>query len=240
MGATDAWGPPMWKTIHFVALGYENKFPTPSDVIAYETFFHTLADVIPCHVCAGHYREELEDLPLKPYLESGPTLFEWTVHLHNRVNERLGKPKWSVRKAYNHYTHLINSPTYKDGDSSTSEEKEEDDQDVDAGGSSSNSTGAEKRKNKGSRSGGAATPQETISSGKEKQTRQDALSALASDRAADMSDKGTMNLFNGQKNDETNTGARNAILWSILAVSIATLLSIGVSTIILRRYQKQH
>jgi hypothetical protein len=58
-------------------------------------FVQEFANVIPCPACAMHFRDLLETFPF----ENASDKFEWSVLLHNKVNERLGKPVMSVGKA---------------------------------------------------------------------------------------------------------------------------------------------
>ncbi len=98
------WGPPFWRTIHYVALGYPDK-PTESDILSYKMFFVSLGAVIPCQTCAINYARHLRDLPVEGFLTGGSgRLFEWTVHMHNMVNEETGKPHMEVSRALQIYT----------------------------------------------------------------------------------------------------------------------------------------
>ncbi len=86
------WGPIFWMTIHITALGYSDK-PTYAEKRAAKEFFEGLQFLLPCHVCREHYAEHIKAKPISPYLDSRAALFSWTVELHNKVNESLGKPK---------------------------------------------------------------------------------------------------------------------------------------------------
>lgn len=103
----NVWGPPTWRTLHYVALGYPAQ-PTPQDADAYRAFFRAVGPVLPCAACSLHYQEHLRDLPLEPFLgRGGPAeggLFAWTVLLHNQVNQRTGKPAWSLQRAAEEYS----------------------------------------------------------------------------------------------------------------------------------------
>lgn len=101
-GGTSAWGPPMWQTIHFVALAYRGE---RSD--EYVSFFESLRGVIPCRTCAEHYAQHLEQDPVKDNLKDNHALFDWTVRLHNAVNTRLGKREWKYNEARDHYSQLV-------------------------------------------------------------------------------------------------------------------------------------
>lgn len=85
----EIWGPNLWGTLHLMCL---TGSITPE-------FVQEFAKVIPCPVCAGHFQALLITAPL-PDTEQ----FEWSVRLHNIVNERLGKPQFTVEQARAHWT----------------------------------------------------------------------------------------------------------------------------------------
>ena len=97
------WGEHIWHSMHFVAMGYPEP-PTPSDRDAYRVFYTKIPDVLPCRKCAPHFREIIERIPIEPYLLNRKQLFTWTVLAHNEVNKSLGKPAWSVERAWSVYS----------------------------------------------------------------------------------------------------------------------------------------
>lgn len=103
-GGTSAWGPPLWASIHFIALGYDRSHPE-----AYVSFYRSLIGTIPCKKCSSHYEQELKNDPVEDNLHD---IFAWTVRLHNSVNKRLGKETWSVERARKYYSDKVfGSPT---------------------------------------------------------------------------------------------------------------------------------
>ena len=95
----DVWGPNLWGTLHLLCL---TGTITPNFVQEY-------ARVIPCPMCAGHFVEILKENPL-PDSNDPLILFRWSVHVHNLVNARLGKPIFSPEQAMEHWT-TSKSPT---------------------------------------------------------------------------------------------------------------------------------
>lgn len=91
--APEIWGPNLWGTLHLLCLA---GTITPNFVQEYAT-------VIPCPMCAGHFAEVLKENPLP---DSGDplVLFRWSVHVHNTVNARLGKPIFSPEQAMERWT----------------------------------------------------------------------------------------------------------------------------------------
>jgi len=99
------WGKPMWKSMHFVALKYPQN-PTTEDKMNYMTYYKSIGNVLPCPPCRNHYKKMLEEYPMtEEVMMNNDTLFAWTVLLHNKVNQRLGKKVYTVEEAKKLYTH---------------------------------------------------------------------------------------------------------------------------------------
>ena len=94
------WGNPMWKSIHYIALGYPDN-ATQIDKTAYYSYFTNLYKVIPCQSCADHLRLLVVQNPITTEaLKSNRSLFNWTVNIHNEVNKKLNKPILSDDAAF--------------------------------------------------------------------------------------------------------------------------------------------
>ena len=114
----SAWGPFFWHTIHIVALGYPTN-PSYGHKKAAKDFYESLIFLIPCPICREHYKEHLHNSAISPNLDRRDDLFRWTVELHNKVNEKLGKPRISEAEAITYYSRLGNrgrSPVYTPDD----------------------------------------------------------------------------------------------------------------------------
>jgi hypothetical protein len=97
----NVWGPSMWRFLHCTALAYPEQ-GTPDSAEAFKQFVHSLGDVLPCPTCSANYARHLDELPVEPFLEGGggrAQVFEWTVRLHNLVNQDIGRPVMSAREA---------------------------------------------------------------------------------------------------------------------------------------------
>jgi hypothetical protein len=104
----ELWGRHLWKSIHYIALGYPN-YPTEIEAQNYMNFYLDFWKVIPCQKCAINYKKHIEELPIDNFLKNKMTLFEWTVKLHNIVNKSLNKPELSTVEALKIY---MNETTY--------------------------------------------------------------------------------------------------------------------------------
>jgi len=101
----SSWGPFFWHTMHICALGYPLK-PTYGHKKAAKEFYEALAFLIPCPICRDHYTEYLKQMPLTPFLDRRDDLFKWTVAIHNKVNETLGKPQFTELQSIDFYRRL--------------------------------------------------------------------------------------------------------------------------------------
>ena len=90
------WGKQAWHFIHMVALAFPDP-PTESDKNNYKAFFDSLQNVLPCPICSEHLKQNMVKFP--PIFDNREVLFNWTVDLHNMVNEANNKPKISHQEA---------------------------------------------------------------------------------------------------------------------------------------------
>jgi len=91
--------------MHIVALGYPAN-PSYSHKKAAKEFYESLQFLIPCPICRDHYAEYLKVVPLTPFLDRRDDLFKWTVLVHNKVNEMLGKPRFTEMESLEFYRRL--------------------------------------------------------------------------------------------------------------------------------------
>jgi len=95
------YGPYFWATIHFICLGA----PAPNNLTEEQRrgfiyFFNNLHYVIPCASCGEHLKNNMMKIKsIEEALSSGD-LFNWSVDLHNMVNQMLSKPEVSYEDAY--------------------------------------------------------------------------------------------------------------------------------------------
>ena len=98
---SNIWGQHAWKFMHYVTLGYPEN-PTVEQKNNYKNFFISLKNILPCSICAKHYEENLNNLPLTDdILSSKDKLIKWCIDLHNIVNKMLNKTILSYDYAYN-------------------------------------------------------------------------------------------------------------------------------------------
>lgn len=83
---TSKFGPPLWKSIHFISYPYSHKKCYPKYL---NLFFESLGNVLPCIYCRNSYKIFCQELPCKKYLLSDQDIFYWTYQIHNKVNNKL-------------------------------------------------------------------------------------------------------------------------------------------------------
>lgn len=82
----------------------------PDDMRAWTGFLKATAKSIPCPTCREHYAAWVQENPIAPpdtYYQFGEWIRDWIWRLHNRVNQRLGKPifpKEELAEAYRNPT----------------------------------------------------------------------------------------------------------------------------------------
>ena len=95
----NIWGPHLWKTIHYLTLGYPEK-PSEKQKQKYKEFFILFKDVLPCSACAQHYSENYEKNPLTDeILDDREKVIKWGIDLHNTVNKMKDKEVIPYEKA---------------------------------------------------------------------------------------------------------------------------------------------
>lgn len=98
----SVWGPPGWKFMHYVSLGYPDA-PNETDKQQYKEFYESLQHVLPCHTCAQNYKDNLRTMPIKDALGSRDSLIKWVIDIHNKVNIETGKKQLDYNEALNLY-----------------------------------------------------------------------------------------------------------------------------------------
>ena len=91
---TKAWGPGGWVFLHTITFNYplkiDNDDPDHQERRHYtEQLFENLKYTLPCKYCRQSYKEFLEELPLRDYLNSRRDLAYWLYEIHNKVNNKL-------------------------------------------------------------------------------------------------------------------------------------------------------
>ena len=96
------WGPHYWFVLHTMSLIYPNN---PNDIIKKKqyNFIQNLSSFLPNETASNNFKELLNLYPVSPYLDSRKSFIEWTHFIHNKMNEKLDKPKISMDEFYVNY-----------------------------------------------------------------------------------------------------------------------------------------
>jgi Erv1 / Alr family len=92
------WGPSGWYLIHGLAMNVKDTI----EVRVYYEVVKSLREILPCEVCRGNLTYHLSKMPVP----KRTTVRDWTVELHNRVNESRGVGRQTTvdLAAYSHVT----------------------------------------------------------------------------------------------------------------------------------------
>ncbi|XP_017779893.1 PREDICTED: FAD-linked sulfhydryl oxidase ALR [Nicrophorus vespilloides] len=91
----DELGNKSWGLLHTMAAKFP-KTPTCEQKDDMRTFFNIFSKFYPCEHCAADLRKDLSECP--PNVENQENLSKWLCELHNKVNVKIGKPKFDCSK----------------------------------------------------------------------------------------------------------------------------------------------
>jgi len=94
-----SWQNLTWLFFHKLALNQEKE-----NNEEFKKFFRAFKVILPCSICRNHYNQQIEE-PSKNIGKNveNMNLFNWTVDIHNNVNNMHGKRIWSYNEARNYY-----------------------------------------------------------------------------------------------------------------------------------------
>lgn len=90
---TERVGPSIWKYLHDSAASWDLSLESQVEIL------RNVEKRTPCGECRRSWVSMLADTPAPS--DSQKSFFEWTVRIHNRVNEKLGKPLFSADQLTN-------------------------------------------------------------------------------------------------------------------------------------------
>jgi hypothetical protein len=99
-------GPSIWNTIH----SFATQVNTDKMLQIYLVFLVSVSKLLPCEECRIHFTNMINDaLNMKSniyiynYIDKKHGIFYWSWQIHNLVNERLSKPYYPYKEAYENY-----------------------------------------------------------------------------------------------------------------------------------------
>jgi hypothetical protein len=99
---SSVWGPHYWFFLHTVAMTYPHR-PNTMTKKKYYDFIQNIPMFIPIESMASNFSKLLDNYPVSPYLDSRDAFIRWMHFIHNKINEKLEKPKITLEKFYADY-----------------------------------------------------------------------------------------------------------------------------------------
>ena len=99
------WGPPTWYLLHHLAYSYD-----PNLKKYYTNFFEHFKNLIPCEICKKSYNNYIIFKPVN--LNSKEEFINWTIYIHNIVNNKLSKKYYTREEVNNIYQSFDNKQLY--------------------------------------------------------------------------------------------------------------------------------
>ena len=98
----NIWGPKFWFFLHTLAMSYPH-YPNEVTRKKYYDLVQNLPLFIPIELIASDFSKLLDKYPVSPYLDSRDSFIRWMHFIHNKINEKLEKPKISLNEFYIKY-----------------------------------------------------------------------------------------------------------------------------------------
>ena len=86
------WGGGTWVALHMLTAAYPDK-PTAKDKSMIRFAFHSLPKLLPCNICAQHFKQLLKSYPIDKHLGSRPDLMQWAHKAHAKTNKNVPSKK---------------------------------------------------------------------------------------------------------------------------------------------------
>lgn len=96
------WGPHYWFFLHTISITYPHH-PNAVTKKKYYDLIQNLHVFLPVEKIATEFSQLLEQYPITPYLDNRESFVRWTWFIHNKINEKLQKPKISMEDFYKQY-----------------------------------------------------------------------------------------------------------------------------------------
>ena len=98
----NVWGPHYWFFLHTLAISYPHH-PNAITKKKYYELIQNLPLFIPIESIGNDFIKLLDEYPVTAYLDNRESLIKWMHFIHNKINEKLEKPKISINDFYLRY-----------------------------------------------------------------------------------------------------------------------------------------
>lgn len=99
---SEVWGPHYWFFLHTCGFTYP-KYPNDITKKKFYNLLTNFSSYIPVEEIATYYDKMIIEYPIEPYLDDRESLVRWIWFIHNKINERLEKPKITLEEFYVSY-----------------------------------------------------------------------------------------------------------------------------------------
>ena len=106
------WGPHYWFFLHTVAMTYP-QHPNAVTKKKYYEFVQNIPLFIPVEQMAKDFENLIDKYPIMSYLDNRDSLVLWMHFIHNKINEKLEKPKITLNNFFVEYYKQYKSHTEK-------------------------------------------------------------------------------------------------------------------------------
>ena len=96
------WGPHYWFFLHTIAQIYPD-YPDKAIKRKYYDLIHNMPTFLPIGTMGNKFSDLINKYPVSPYLDNRESLVRWVHFIHNKINEKLNKPKINLNDFYLKY-----------------------------------------------------------------------------------------------------------------------------------------
>jgi hypothetical protein len=96
------WGPHFWFVLHTLAISY----PLNPNAVTKKKYYELIQNLplfIPVESIGNDFIKILDEYPVTAYLDNRESLIKWIHFIHNKINEKLQKPKITINEFYMRY-----------------------------------------------------------------------------------------------------------------------------------------
>lgn len=99
---STVWGPHFWFFLHTLAISYPHH-PNSVTKKKYYELIQNLPLFIPIESFGNYFLKLLDEYPVTAYLDNRESFVKWMHFIHNKINEKLEKPKITLNEFYFRY-----------------------------------------------------------------------------------------------------------------------------------------
>ena len=96
------WGPHFWFFLHTLTISYPHH-PNSVTKKKYYELIQNLPLFIPIESIGNDFLKLLDEYPVTAYLDNRESFVKWMHFIHNKINEKLEKPKITLNEFYFRY-----------------------------------------------------------------------------------------------------------------------------------------